>query len=262
MQHRLSEALPDRGFYAPSPVMASTPRSATARAAGYDLSDTTSTIFDDPADLTYCPSGDDSFADDAQETGMSAQDEQKFIVSESCFLQLFKRCQQCNSCCKVTFTVRGTLVVVAAQCGTGHIMRWQSQPEINGFAAGNILLSGAILFNGASPAKVLRLLGSINIKVMSRVSYNVYQHGFFLPAVTKVWTTQQEGVIGTLGDVSLLGYGRCDSPGHSAKYLTYTFMDAATSKVVHFVQVQVGEAPEVRSSSQMESTGSCEAWKT
>lgn len=50
------------------------------------------------------------------------------------------------------------MVKVSAECLVGHITTWQSQPEINGFAAGNVLLSGAILFNGAAPTKVCTLL--------------------------------------------------------------------------------------------------------
>ncbi|KAH6921213.1 hypothetical protein HPB50_027799 [Hyalomma asiaticum] len=40
--------------------------------------------------------------------------------------------------------------------------------------------------------------------------------------------------------IHLAGDGRCDSPGFSAKYMTYSFMEAKSSKVIHFVQVQLG----------------------
>ena len=39
--------------------------------------------------------------------------------------------------------------------------------------------------------------------------------------------------------VNLNGAGRCDSPGHNAKYWTYTFMDSDTGKIVSFFVVQV-----------------------
>ena len=32
--------------------------------------------------------------------------------------------------------------------------------------------------------------------------------------------------------VVLTGDGRCDSPGHCAKYCTYTIMDSTTGKIV------------------------------
>lgn len=41
--------------------------------------------------------------------------------------------------------------------------------------------------------------------------------------------------------IDLAGDGRCDSPGFSAKYCTYSFHEASTKKVIHIEQVQVGE---------------------
>lgn len=57
------------------------------------------------------------------------------------------------------------------------------------------------------------------------------------------------------GAANLAGDGRCDSPGFSAKYLTYSFMDTSSDKIVHFVQVQVGENDQVQSSNAMEKFG-------
>lgn len=48
---------------------------------------------------------------------------------------------------------------------------------------------------------------------------------------------------------NLNGYGCCDSPGHNAKYGTYTLIDDDTCKVVAFSVVQVSE---VTSSNTME----------
>ena len=41
--------------------------------------------------------------------------------------------------------------------------------------------------------------------------------------------------------VKLIGDGRCDSPGHSAKYGTYTMMDASTGLIIDHEVVQVSE---------------------
>lgn len=59
----------------------------------------------------------------------------------------------------------------------------------------------------------------------------------------QMWSSEMENLLPSLQEksVDLLGDGRCDSPGHSAKYLTYSFMDAATKKIISCVQVQVGE---------------------
>ena len=54
------------------------------------------------------------------------------------------------------------------------------------------------------------------------------------------------------GAIDLNGDKRCESPGHSAKYGTYTLMDNASGKMVAFSVVQVSE---VTSSNAMEKEG-------
>ena len=60
------------------------------------------------------------------------------------------------------------------------------------------------------------------------------------------WQKHQE-VLGFIGnnEVTLLGDGRCDSPGYSVKYGTYTFMEHSSSLEVDFTVVQFAE-PGVR----------------
>ena len=41
--------------------------------------------------------------------------------------------------------------------------------------------------------------------------------------------------------LGICGDGQCDSPGHCAKYGTYTVMDENTNKVLDFEVVQVTE---------------------
>ena len=48
------------------------------------------------------------------------------------------------------------------------------------------------------------------------------------------------------------GDGRCDSPGYSAKYSTYTLMDSATDLILDYSLIQVSE---VSSSVAMEKEG-------
>ena len=52
--------------------------------------------------------------------------------------------------------------------------------------------------------------------------------------------------------IDLSGDGRCDSPGHNAKYLTYSFIDKSTNKIVAFSLTQVTEAG---NSNRMEKMG-------
>ncbi|KAL1434625.1 hypothetical protein MTO96_011490 [Rhipicephalus appendiculatus] len=55
--------------------------------------------------------------------------------------------------------------------------------------------------------------------------------------------------------VDLAGDGRCDSPGYSTKYLTYSVLAMQNGCILHTEQVQVGESPEVPNSVSMEKRG-------
>ena len=58
--------------------------------------------------------------------------------------------------------------------------------------------------------------------------------------------------------LDICGSGWCDSPGHCAKYETYTVMDENTNKVLDFKVIQVTE---VSSSNAMEAEGCNEVLK-
>ncbi|KAH6920774.1 hypothetical protein HPB50_028237 [Hyalomma asiaticum] len=70
----------------------------------------------------------------------------------------------------------------------------------------------------------------------------------------KIWHQQQEELFHQLQgcNVDLAGDGRCDSPGFSAKFMTYSLHVAQLNKILHFEQVQVGECEDVKSSTCME----------
>lgn len=61
--------------------------------------------------------------------------------------------------------------------------------------------------------------------------------------LNQIWREQQEELFLQLEgqEVDLAGDGRCDSPGFSAKYMTYSLHAAQLNKILHFEQVQVGE---------------------
>ncbi|CAN7940051.1 unnamed protein product [Ixodes pacificus] len=63
----------------------------------------------------------------------------------------------------------------------------------------------------------------MNIQVFSVKTYFNYQRAILVPAVEEVWTDEQKLLLDELSDqpLDLAGDGRCDSPGFSAKYLTY-----------------------------------------
>lgn len=59
--------------------------------------------------------------------------------------------------------------------------------------------------------------------------------------------------------MTLAGDGHCHSPGHSAKYRTYTMLDVKSNKIVHFKVVSLYE---VKNSNAMEKKGFIETLNT
>ena len=72
--------------------------------------------------------------------------------------------------------------------------------------------------------------------------------------VKKAWKEERSSVLDEVksnGPVNLIGDGRCDSPGHKAKYCTYTMMtDEGKVAAINVVQLT-----EVTSSNAMEKEG-------
>lgn len=137
-----------------------------------------------------------------------------------------------------------------------HKRSWESQPIINNTPAGNILLSGAILFSGALPTLTIRVLGNMNCAtIVPRTFYN-HQKKFLTQAVSSVWLKHQTNITESLKKskrpLIIGGDGRCDSPGHSAKFGSYTVMDLETKNII---DVELVQSNEVKSSYHMELEG-------
>lgn len=169
--------------------------------------------------------------------------ERKFIVFESCLTALFALCALCHMPCRVILDqVLGSLVVVRQVCVNGHTKIWSSQPSHGGLPLGNLAIAAGILFSGASPVKALNTLKSIRVKSISLRTFDLMQSTYLNLSVSKIWSKNQSQMLNKLKgkpDLALGGDGRCCSPGHTAKYGSYTIMDLETSKVLDMQLVQV-----------------------
>ena len=147
------------------------------------------------------------------------------------------------------------MLSVEMTCLAGQITHWDSQPITKRKPVGNLLLAALILCTGNTFASVSRLASCLNLQFISEsVSYDTQQQ-FLFPVLSQAWKHEQETVRQELvnkGAINLNGDGRCESPGHSAKYGTYTLLDDDSDKVVAFSVVQVSE---VTSSNAMEKEG-------
>lgn len=79
--------------------------------------------------------------------------------------------------------------------------------------------------------------------MISTRTYFRHQTQYLQPAIESTWKQHQKKMLSTLKKekkkLVLGGDGRADSPGHSAKYGTYSVMDLAHNKLVDFQLVQV-----------------------
>lgn len=179
----------------------------------------------------------------------SVHGEKKYLVFESSLLQLLQWCH-CPDCGSLEVSssapkmlINGSLLsltIVCKSCGRGST--WRSQPNVSQIPAGNILMSAAILFAGATPTKILRVFRHMGLTSISDRTFHRHQTKFLQPAVQSVWKDQQTKLIDECkesGPLSLGGDGRADSPGHSAKFGTYTLVELSRNKIVDIQLVQV-----------------------
>lgn len=158
---------------------------------------------------------------------------------------IFKLCDLCRGPADaVVWKTLGTMVRIRKQCREcGSIVFWDSQSFINSIPEGNLRLSAGILFSGSKPSQALRVFKHIKCPVISLRSFTRHQSRWLHPVINRVWKRKQEDMISGLKEigvpVNLGGDGRSDSPGHSAKYGSYTLLDLDWNMVLHQELVQV-----------------------
>lgn len=220
------------------------------------------------SDSEYTASFSESSSQNTQESQGSndAHGKQRlFIIFESQLKQMLKHCLQCGSLIVTEDTKelqnQGSQLTLELSCVNGCKYRWQSQPSQSGTkGVGNLLLSASVFFSGIHFAKFEQFCNNINLKSISEDTYVQLRKKFVFPVIEKAWNKEQNALMTTKksdqSEVVLCGDGRCDSPGHSAKYCTYTFLDVQSQKIIDF---KVISCTQVSSSNTMEIKGFKEA---
>ena len=171
--------------------------------------------------------------------------EEKLIVFKSCLFRLLDTCPLCSGCSSVTESnVMGTFRSFNMKCSRCEHMRTRSnQPFVSGIPAGNLALSAAITFSGASPSKFLWALEIMNVSSICHRTYLNHNKLYIHPTVFSFWKDHQQNLINTLlqmpGGLELAGDARSDSPGHSAKFTSYSMLESRINKVIDLQLVQV-----------------------
>ncbi|KAK7877112.1 hypothetical protein WMY93_032192 [Mugilogobius chulae] len=174
----------------------------------------------------------------------------KFIVCEAQLLSLFSLCP---TCCEETqgkiIRQEGTFIKIQQICSACGLKReWQNQPKLHkNMPLCNLMISGAIHFSGCMPTQALRMLNLLGVQCISVRTFFRHQQLYTIPTVTEAWKTKQADILDQLkemdGGLILSGDCRSDSPGHCAKYGTYTVIEERINKVVDLQLVQSSEVP-------------------
>ena len=181
-------------------------------------------------------------SEDEDSTQESVSAEEKCILFYLCLHFLLAICIICQSSCEVVKKCCiGTQVSFKSTCVNGHVRLWNSQPLSGNMPWGNLICASGILFSGCNPYKIFNYFKNINVQFIAPRTYHLLQKHYITPSIFELWERHQSDILQSLLNKKLVlgGDGRCDSPGHSAKYGSYSFIDLNSNKVLDVQLVQV-----------------------
>ena len=148
------------------------------------------------------------------------------MKSNTLLFSLFITCRSCNEICQgKAVQEKGTFISIVQHCAhCGYQYQWNSQPFIKDTPAGKILLSAVILFSGSTPRKFFHFLECLRVACIKERRFDDHQSNYHQPAVLSVWK-EYFFLIVPYETPIIIGDGRADSPGHSAKYGSYGIID-------------------------------------
>ena len=214
-------------------------------------------------DVAACSTSDDYHpdcsSDSEQENDVASPlQTRNFMVNEDRLDEFFNLCCTCGLAKieKKKKIVKGSVSSIEAVCIQGHVNKWDSQPSINGMPIDNLLIPAAILFSSNTFTPINHFATCLNLQLVNKSNFYKIQDKYVFLVVQNSWHDQQQQLLQQIRDrrspINVCGDGRCDSPGHSEKYGTYSLLDETSGKVVDFSLVQVTE---VSSSNAMEYEG-------
>ena len=190
---------------------------------------------------------DDDMPDDFDSPGKKVIDDTStsFIVYWSCLSLLLKRCLTCGASVITKKIVYGSALFIELLCSKDHYIVWRSQPVIRGFNHGNIKMAASVLFSGNTFMNLWKYFQTVGLAWILKSSYYQLQKKYFLGVANEAWDREHTASVSELKKQNgsfFSGDGRCDSLGHNAKYLTYSFLDQQTNKIIEISLTQVTEA--------------------
>ena len=182
------------------------------------------------------------------------------LVYESKLFELLRFCPNCGAHVDRSLIEEmkntGSQLHLKITCFNHCKVEWKSQPVVGSLhGLGNLFLSTSIAFSGIPFAKFQRFAWLVNLKFLSDSVYYQLRRDYIIPVVRQKWNSERKKMIKLLKSrdfIVMVGDGRCDSPGHSAKYCTYTFIETESGNVIDTIVIPVTE---VKNSNAMEKEG-------
>ena len=142
---------------------------------------------------------------------------------------LFEFCRICFSPAVIeSASVRGCLLSVCNKCSLGHVFKWSSQPKHQG----NVELAAAILYSGNTYYRISEMFSLINISHFSHTVFYRLQKSILFPCLNTIYKLYRSRLLNQCynltDDNHFGGDGRCDSPGYSVKYGTYSLLSCGS----------------------------------
>ena len=93
---------------------------------------------------------------------------------------MFTKCHDCDSPVEsTTYKCHGSTVTITTNSINGHIVSWQSQPSVEGTAAGNLLILAAILYRCNTYKDTADFAKHLNLQFVSLTHYYKTQKQFY-----------------------------------------------------------------------------------
>ncbi|KAK0143836.1 Mannosyl-oligosaccharide 1,2-alpha-mannosidase IA [Merluccius polli] len=208
-----------------------------------------------PADTSFAPTSPSTSTTGSTSSSsgpLGGWKERKWMVNESKLMELFQKCSTCGTLmseANQTIHTFCSRITVSFTCNNGHTGHWESCPNTRQMADNNLISAAATLFTGATYTDIAEWAGLMNLQIPKKSTFYNIQACYLIPVIDAAYKKQEYMVKARLisqtldGEgVQLCGDGRSDSPGHSCKYTTYSFMDDSSSQIVTFDLIQVSQA--------------------
>ena len=136
---------------------------------------------------------------------------------------------------------QGRAVSVEVTCTDCHTQSLCSQPLIHNIPVCNLLLPAAVFITGN--ASMTKAFTALNIQCATPRHSHSIQTIYVMPQGEKMLKQKNEPIKAAVAGDTLLASGdaRCDSPGHSATFSTYTVLENASHLILNQETVKVTE---------------------